>query len=188
MATVVGKTSAAIDALVATLLQSASINGAGHLTVTTHDGTVTDLGPVITTLPSASEAAAGIIQIATTSQVNAGTDDSTAVSPSHLAAVTGPINTAIAGKQPSNSNLTTIAAIVPGVGDVMQYESGGWTHRTPAQLATDIIGAAPIVEGKYYSGSSWTNPTQPFIYVGTVDPSGSLTVPNGSVWFDTSGV
>jgi len=188
MASVTGKTSAAIDALVAVLLSSAAIDESGHLTVTTHGGTVTDLGPVVTSLPSATETVAGILKVATSALITAGTDDTTAVSPLGLAAVVATLNTSISGKQPSDPDLTAIAALTPATSDVLQYESGAWSHRTPAQLATDLFAAAPVVKGKYYSSSTWNDATSPRVWVGSVDPTTGNTVNDGSVWFDTSGV
>lgn len=198
MATIVGKTSDAIDALVNALVQTGAIDGSGNLTLTTKGGTVIAVGNVGASVPAATETIAGILKIATAALVTAGTDDTTAVSPSHLAAVTGPMNTsintnttnisanttAIAGKQASNAHLTAISSMAPTNSDVMQYESGEWSHRTPAQLAADLQNAYPFAVGKQYVTSTYVSSTTPTFYVGAVDPG---SVPDGSVWFDTSG-
>jgi hypothetical protein len=178
-------TSDAITALVATLVQTGAIDAEGNLTLTTQGGQIINLGSVLSSVPSASTTVAGIIELATTAEITAGTDNTTAVTPEGLAGVTGPMQTSLNGKQASNANLTTIAAIVPANGDVMQYESGAWSHRTPAQLAADLQAAYPLVVAKLYSGSAYGNVTSGTVYVGNVDP-GSGAV-NGSVWFDTSG-
>lgn len=51
--------------------------------------------------------------------------------------------TAIAGKQPLDSDLTTIAGLTPAADNVLQFKSGAWTSRTMAQLLTDV-GAQPL--------------------------------------------
>jgi hypothetical protein len=44
----------------------------------------------------------------------------------------------LAGKQPLNGNLTTIAGLAPANDDVLQRKAGAWTNRTPAQLKSDL--------------------------------------------------
>lgn len=44
----------------------------------------------------------------------------------------------LANKQPLNAELTTIAGLSPTDNDLLQRKSGSWTHRTPAQLKTDL--------------------------------------------------
>jgi hypothetical protein len=46
--------------------------------------------------------------------------------------------TALSGKQASDSDLTAIAALTPTNNDTMQYISGAWTNRTPAQVKTTL--------------------------------------------------
>lgn len=48
------------------------------------------------------------------------------------------MTTALAGKQPLDSDLTAIAALSPSNDDVLQRKSGAWTNRTIAQLKTDL--------------------------------------------------
>lgn len=43
------------------------------------------------------------------------------------------------GAQPSNANLTAIAALAPSNDDVIQRKAGAWTNRTVAQYVTDIL-------------------------------------------------
>ena len=40
--------------------------------------------------------------------------------------------------QPSDADLTAIAALTPSNDDVIQRKAGAWTNRTPAQLKTDL--------------------------------------------------
>jgi hypothetical protein len=44
----------------------------------------------------------------------------------------------LAGKQPLDSDLTTIAGLTPANDDILQRKAGVWTNRTPAQLKTDL--------------------------------------------------
>jgi hypothetical protein len=46
--------------------------------------------------------------------------------------------TALAGKQPLDSDLTTFAGLTPANDDVAQYKAGAWANRTLAQLKTDL--------------------------------------------------
>lgn len=149
--------------------------------------TSTAVTPAALAALTGSTTVAGVLKLATTAEITAGTDTTSAVTPAELAGVVTTLNTSISGKQASDSDLTAIAAIAPANGDVIQRESGAWTNRTAAQLAADLVAAAPIVESELYSGSAWAVSTGAKVYVGTVDPTASLTVVNGSVWFDTSG-
>jgi hypothetical protein len=47
-------------------------------------------------------------------------------------------DTALAGKQASDSDLTAIAALTPTNNDILQRKAGAWTNRTTAQLKTDL--------------------------------------------------
>lgn len=57
--------------------------------------------------------------------------------------------TDLAGKQPLDADLTTIAGLTPVNNDFMQYKSGAWASRTVPQVKTDLaytpsdIGAVP---------------------------------------------
>ncbi len=44
----------------------------------------------------------------------------------------------LAGKQPIDSDLTTIAALTPANDDILQRKAGIWANRTPAQVKTDL--------------------------------------------------
>lgn len=46
--------------------------------------------------------------------------------------------TALDGKQPLDSDLTTIAAIAPADNDLMQRIAGAWANRTPTQVKTSL--------------------------------------------------
>lgn len=42
-------------------------------------------------------------------------------------------------KQPLDSDLTAIAALIPSNDDLIQRKAGAWTNRTPAQVKTDLV-------------------------------------------------
>lgn len=44
----------------------------------------------------------------------------------------------LAGKQPLDSDLTTIAGLTPTNNDFMQYKSGAWANRSPTQAKVDL--------------------------------------------------
>jgi hypothetical protein len=48
------------------------------------------------------------------------------------------MTTALAGKQPIDSDLTALAAIAPANDDVIQRKAGAWINRTIAQLKADL--------------------------------------------------
>ena len=49
--------------------------------------------------------------------------------------------------QPKDADLTAIAGLSPSANDVLQYKSGAWANRTPAQLKTDLAIASGDVSG-----------------------------------------
>jgi hypothetical protein len=49
------------------------------------------------------------------------------------------VTTALAGKQPLDADLTTVAGLTPSDDDLLQRKGGAWTNRTPAQLKTDLV-------------------------------------------------
>lgn len=50
----------------------------------------------------------------------------------------GTVTLGLAGKQPLDSDLTTIAGLTPSNNDILQRISGAWTNRTTAQLKTSL--------------------------------------------------
>jgi hypothetical protein len=187
MATVTSYDQAQIDEIVGALVTTGAIDDDGNLTVTTQSGTVIAVGTVLQSVPTATESISGTVMVATAAEVTAGTDDTSAVTPLKLETVTTAINTAIAAKQASSAVLTTIAGLSPANKDVLQYESTAWSHRTPAQLAADLVAAYQFLAAQLYSGSAYAAAVGAQSYVGATDPSTLGTVVNGSIWFDTSG-
>lgn len=57
------------------------------------------------------------------------------------------VSAADAAFQPKDSDLTTIAGLSPSNNDLMQYISGAWANRTPAQVRTALaIGTAGLMD------------------------------------------
>lgn len=142
MATVTGMTAAAMEAIRDASVVSGTINGSGHLILTTYGGSTIDAGAVLGSVPSASTSVAGIVALSTDAQAVTGTDTTHAVTPHALTAALASIVSSIAGLQPLDSDLTAIAAISPANDDVIQRKAGAWTNRTIAQLATDLSASA----------------------------------------------
>lgn len=49
------------------------------------------------------------------------------------------LSTDLSGKQPLDTDLTSIAGLTPTDDDVIQRKSGAWTNRTMAQVKTDLV-------------------------------------------------
>lgn len=74
------------------------------------------------------------------------------------------MTTALAGKQPLNSGLTTIAGLVPVDNDFLQRKAGVWVNRSPGQAKTDLaltksdvgLGSVPNIDttNDYRPGSA----------------------------------
>lgn len=167
MATVTGKTAAAMDAIMNDVIVSAAIDGSGHLILTQHDGSTIDAGAVLGSVPNASTSVSGIIKTADNSTTSTGTDATRAVTPAGLASVLSAFTTAIAGLQPLDSDLTAIAGISPANNDIIQRKSGAWINRTMAQLLTDLSTALSTIAGLtpsandvlQYKSGNWANRT-----------------------------
>lgn len=187
MATVTGMTAAAMQAIADGVIENASIDVNGHLILTKHDGTTVDAGSALVAVAAATTAVAGIVELADNTETSTGTDSTRAVTPAGLASVLSVMMTSIDGKQPASNELTAIADLIPADNDIIQRISGAWANRTPTQLASSLstpLNTAGFVGAAVYNGTNYSvNATNPFIYIGSVDPG---AVANGSVWFQTS--
>jgi hypothetical protein len=218
VAEVVGVTFDHFEAITNAGVVGAAIVG-GHLILTTKDGTDIDVGAVASGLAAATTAAAGVVELATDAETQAGSDASRAVTPSSLATVVATSSAkglvelatdaeATAGADTSravtpanllavlaayaaakDSDITAIAAISPSNDDIIQRKSGAWTNRTMAQLATDISGTGEFPDVVLWNGTAYadTDATGADIYIGPNDPTATVTVANGAIWFDTTG-
>lgn len=132
MATITGLTAAAMIAIRDDMVVTGTINGSGHLILTTYDGTTIDAGSIAGAIGAASTTASGIVELATTAETTAGTDAVRAVTPAGLNAVS-------TTKQPLDDDLSAIASIAPANDDVIQRKGGVWVNRTMLQLLTDLL-------------------------------------------------
>ncbi len=57
----------------------------------------------------------------------------------YLSGVTGAIQTQIDGKQPLDSDLTTIAGLTATTDNFLQAKAGAWASRTVSQVVTDLV-------------------------------------------------
>jgi microcystin-dependent protein len=85
VATVDGMTLARLLALEAGTVIDGAIDGSGHLILTTHDGTEIDAGYALVAVPGASTTVQGVVELATTAEVEAHTNVFHAVTPDSLA-------------------------------------------------------------------------------------------------------
>lgn len=138
MATVTGMTSVAMEAIRDASVVSGTIDGSGHLILTTYGGSTIDAGAILGTVPSATTSVQGIVQLATGSEAITGTNTTKAITPSALTSALASILTSISNLQPLDSDLTAIAALTPTNDDIVQRKSGAWTNRTMTQLASDL--------------------------------------------------
>lgn len=101
--------------------------------------------------------------------------------------VTSAIQTQIDGKQPLDSDLTTIAGLTATTDNFIQSKSSAWASRTPAQVAVDLLPFVYPVGCIYFSTNS-TNPATSLGF-GTWTAFGAGRVPvgfdSGQTEFDT---
>lgn len=90
--------------------------------------TLANQAALMALMSSASDTAAGIVELATSAETVTGTDTARAVTPAGAAAA----------YQPLDSDLTAVAGLSPSNDDIVQRKAGAWTNRTMAQLATDL--------------------------------------------------
>jgi hypothetical protein len=84
-----GYTTAGVDNLIAGAVVSGAIDGGtGALTLTTHDGSVINVGSIGSGAPDATTSVKGIVELATDTETGTGTDSVRAVTPFGLKAVT----------------------------------------------------------------------------------------------------
>lgn len=101
--------------------------------------------------------------------------------------VTSAIQTQLDGKQPLDSDLTTIAGLTATTDNFIQSKSSAWASRTPAQVAVDLLPYVYPVGCIYFSTNS-TNPATSLGF-GTWSAFGAGRVPvgfdSGQTEFDT---
>lgn len=85
---------------------------------------------------AASQTQDGNVELATSAEMNAGTD--TVRVPSVKTVADYVIAATAGGGGALDADLVAIAALVPVNNDIIQRKSGAWTNRTPAQLKVDL--------------------------------------------------
>lgn len=109
----------------------------------------------------------------------------------YLNGVTSALQAQIAGKQPLDSDLTTIAGLSPSANDLLQFKAGAWAARSPSQLKTDLaltkadVGLSNVDNTsdatKNAATATLLNKTlvAPTI-TGTLDAQGDIEIANGN--------
>lgn len=212
MATVTVYSIAKMEELLDAGVVDATITG-GHLILELRDGTTIDAGAVLASLPDASTTVKGAVELATDTETATGTDSARAVTPFGLAALVasatakGIVELATSAeattgtdtvravtpaglkavadtKQPLDTDLTTIAGLTATTDNVIQSKAGAWASRTMAQLATDLMATGEFPDVRLHNGTAYVDQDGAYIFVGPTDPG---SVPNGTVWLDTTG-
>lgn len=145
MATITGLTAAAMIAIRNQTIVEAEITG-GHLILTRYDESTIDAGSIASAVGAATDTTAGVVELATSAETIAGTDDTRAVTPAGLLDVSST-------KQPLDDDLTAIANIAPANDDFIQRKSGIWVNRTLAQVSTDLSATLLPKTGGTMSGA-----------------------------------
>lgn len=108
MASVTVSPASRTEQIAADSVVGGSFDGSNHLVLVTGDATNIDLGVVPVDFPDATTSDKGVVELATTSEVLAGTDGTKAITPLTLVAVTGNFTPATLTDA---SNIATDAAV-----------------------------------------------------------------------------
>lgn len=143
MASVIVATAEKVQQVENDSIVGATINESGQLVLENGAGDDIMVGAVAGTTPDATTTSKGIVELATSAETATGTDINRAVTPAGLATVVAAI---VSGTQPSDADLTAIAALAPADDSILQRKSSAWTSRTMAQLATDLIATGSVAK------------------------------------------
>lgn len=136
MATVTGLTAARMLEIEAASVVDGDINGSGHLILTKHDGSTIDAGTALIAVPDASATAKGVVELATTAEVTAGTDTLRAVTPAGLKA--GFITPDASATVKGIVELATSAETTTGTDTVRAVTPAGLAVVSSALIAADV--------------------------------------------------
>lgn len=137
----------------------------GNLVLTLGDGSTVDLGPVISAVANSSETVKGVVELATDVETQTGTDATRAVTPFGLA------SRVASDTAKGMVELATSAEVLTG------------TDATRAVTPAGVGGRLYSVQ--LHNGSAYVDTASTKVYIGPTDPG---SVPNGSIWFDTTGI
>lgn len=141
----------AIHALVDDALNSAVIDGTNHLVFTTVAGDTIDLGNLFGSIPSGTTGVLGLVQLATDLETTTGTNTAKVTTPHGVAAAitayAATVTTALAGKQPVDSDLTTIASLTATTNNILMAVAGAWASATPTAVKAALAIAQADVSG-----------------------------------------
>lgn len=218
MPEVTGYTTAKVDDLIAGNVVSGAIDPeTGELTLTTKDGTIINVGSIVTGISDGSTTVKGVVELATDVETQAGTDGTRAVTPlgvaSLVASTTAKGLVELATDAEAVSGTDAVRAVTPHA-LFAAFASVLGSYQQHSDNLDDIATIFTPAEGdvlEYISGA-WVNrtPTQvattlkavgvpiDFLHNGTsyvavngpamyVGPVDPGSVANGSVWFDTTG-
>lgn len=144
-----GYTTDGVDALLASVVVSGSIDsGTGALTLTTKDGTVINLGSIVTGISDATTGGKGVVELATDVETQAGTDSARAVTPLGLAAVVasaaGRGLVELATNAETTTGTDTVRAVTPaGVAAVVAALALTTTYQPLDAQLTQLAGLSP---------------------------------------------
>lgn len=110
---------------------SGAIDASGHLILTKYDGSTVDAGYALVAVPDASETQKGVVEIASSSEITTGTDDTKVISALGLAPLAGRVtaleNSKVLASNSITENPATIAAYPNGT-SLMELATGsGWS-------------------------------------------------------------
>jgi len=105
-----------------------------------------------------------------------------------MAGLTSPIQTQLDGKQPLDSDLTTIAGLTPTTDNFMVATASAWASRTPTQARTQMgLGTLATQSGTFSGTSSGTNTGDQTSIVGITGTTAQFNTANTDSDFYTTG-
>lgn len=159
MASVTGLTKERMEAIEDASVVSGEIVD-GNLILTTFGGDEIDAGPVLGSVPDATDTVKGIVELATTSEASTGTDTTRAVTPAGLAAAVPAASTSAAGKV----ELATTGEATAGVSSTLAV--------TPAGLKAAVDAVLQLIYpvGSFYMSHSVSTDPNTLLGFGSWSP------------------
>jgi len=189
MATVTGMTADAMLAIQNASVVDGDIDGSGHLILFQYDGTPIDAGSIRGSFDAATETAAGIVELATTTEASTGTDTVRAVTPAGLTsfftanAVPAASDT-VAGKVELATNTETTTGTDATRATTPQGVAAAITARTATSTAAGIVELATDAETT--TGTDTVRATTPANVKAAIDARTATTSAAGIVELATT--